>query len=610
MALGAGLADLAIIFLLMLVHGLAQRNLKGPLKNFFPAVHLLIAVFIALLAVCSQMLFLNTAEVLDLALISFAVREAPALLKVAASEQSLATLEPALLALAFLLLLVASTRSQRPIIRYLAYASLALPIFFLPVSHAADFLLQKDLRLPTAFQRKDSLYLGTYADLSNKEKAWNASSRQGWSMGILSGMTVGSAFGRLEYLAYKDKAGVEELYRVDDVSVAESTSRPNVLMIILESVRYDVLGVYGQKDVNQPSVTPFLDEYARQSQVVERAYTTISHTSKALIGIYCGTFPRFSSEIVESQPYGLDNVQCLPGLLDQAGYASAHFQTAPAEFEGRQQLLENLRFDHFTTQESFAGQNWEQLGYLGFDDRAMLEPAVEWMQEQQKNKTPYFASLLTVVTHHPYAYPGSVQPISSPADAFQAYLGALQYTDSLLEELFGRLEKEGLLENTLVIITGDHGEGFAEHGQIAHNGTAYDDGMRVPIIIRPPEKSFTPGTIGGLRQHLDIVPTILETVGIKVTGLLPGNNLLEDRGGHEEIITSCFYDDYCLTHINNSGEKLIYLYGRRNIEYYDLIEDSTEMKNLYDTDAGMEDIIEERLLSAIRWRNSFEAVWQ
>jgi hypothetical protein len=85
-------------------------------------------------------------------------------------------------------------------------------------------------------------------------------------------------------------------------------------LILLESVRYDAVGVYRQGQDIAQSVTPFIDEFARHSQVVERAYTTIPHTSKALVGIYCGTFPRFEPEITEGLPGGL-SIPCLPALL-------------------------------------------------------------------------------------------------------------------------------------------------------------------------------------------------------------------------------------------------------------------------------------------------------
>ena len=259
-------------------------------------------------------------------------------------------------------------------------------------------------------------------------------------------------------------------------------------------------------------------------------------------------------------------------------------------------------------QENFADGDWERFGYVGFDDRAMVEPAIKWMLEQKQGNKPFFASMLTVVTHHPYASPGNITPISSPQEAYQYYLRGLRYTDDLLKDMFNILEAKGLLENTLVIITGDHGEGFGEHGQIAHNGTAYNEGMRVPLIIRTPDKALKSGTIGGLWKHIDLMPTILDVAGIKIKGVLPGKNILKSDG-HAEIITSCFYENYCLTHIDEQNKKLIYYYGKRNSELYNLDEDFNETKNLLALDVKEKNTFENKLVNSVHIKNSYEYVF-
>lgn len=608
-ALTAGITDLTLIAVLVCLYLITVRlapNDKALARKVSNAIHVTAASLILIIAILSQLLFLKTGETLDIGIIDFALRHASALAPVVAGEVSLGALEPILFAVVIVVL--ASLQINRPRLRHVTQAVIAVPILLLPGCDIAEGLLIEPAAPEPVATRNDSLYKGLYADLTETQMTWNSSGNGGWSSGIVSGMLLDTAFGRLEYEGYKAKAGADEIYRIDTIKVDNREPRPNVLLILLESVRYDAVGVYRQGQDIAQSVTPFIDEFARHSQVVERAYTTIPHTSKALVGIYCGTFPRFEPEITEGLPGGL-SIPCLPALLKKAGYASAHFQTAPARFENRDQLLRNMGFTYFTTQENYLDGNWERFGYLGLDDRAMIGPAVSWMEHQQQQNRPFFASMLTVATHHPYASPGNIKPISNPQEGYNAYLTALLYTDAMLRDLFAELERKGLLKNTLVIITGDHGEGFGEHGQVAHNGTAYEEGMRVPLIIRTPSQSRNTPKIGGLRQHIDIAPTILEAAGIHVKGALPGLSLLTSPQGHRDILTSCFYEDYCLTHIDDRNRKLIYLYGRRDAELYDLVADPNERSNLLKSDSISENEMEERLIAAIRLRNSYAQVW-
>lgn len=606
-ALYAGVSDLLLLILLAGMHRAVDR-LAGRESLPFrisQAFHYALAGLLLVIVVFSQVLFAKTGETLDFAIIEFGIRHAEELRGVASGELNGQAVQPMATAVVFLLL-VGVNLSR--VVAVLARATLVLPILLLPACEIADGFVRAEAAALTIPGRPDALYQGSYANLVERDHSWNASTRDRWAMGILTGMFVGSAYGRLEFEAYSREAGAERIYDAPVVGAIEPGSRPNVLMIVLESVRFDALGIYRTSDAPANSPTPFIDRYARASRVVDRAYTTIPHTSKALVGIYCGTFPRFDAEIIEGLPGGL-GIPCLPRLLSQAGYRSAHFQTAPAAFENRDQLLMNMGFDHYTTQESFASEPWERFAYLGMDDRAMVKPAVRWMQQQRRAGRPFFASLLTVTTHHPYVSPGNVKPVSNPAEAHAAYLTGLKYTDKVVEELFGDLEREGLLDNTLVIITGDHGEGFAEHGAVAHNGTAYEEGMRVPLIVREPG-STSREPIHGLRQHIDLLPTILEVARIPVSGRLPGRSLFSDPNGHAALVTSCFYEDYCLTHVDDSNRKLIYFHGRRGIELYDLNADPLERDSLLGAGAEAKGRVEAKMLSAVRLRNAYAAVWQ
>lgn len=359
--------------------------------------------------------------------------------------------------------------------------------------------------------------------------------------------------------------------------VSQSGSRPNIVLIVLESVRSSVTSVYST-DARFKAITPNLEKLAHQGIVVDHAYTTVPHTSKALVGIFCGQFPRKELSILEATPDGLP-INCLPRLMGRAGYQTAYFQSAEGTYENRQGLLSNMGFGYTRTRDQLPRGNFAMVGYFGADDNIMVKPAVDWMKSSKSKGQPFFVGMLTVVSHHPYARPHETPDISTPEKAYRAYESSVQSTDRFVGELIATMRKEGLMENTLVIITGDHGEGFGEHGPRMHNGTAYEEGIRVPLILYGPKIIKGSRRISGLRQHIDLMPTIVELTGIQLNQHLPGLSLFESEG-HDQVVMQCWYENYCVASVTATGNKLIYWYGKRPLESFNLNIDTKESKNL------------------------------
>ncbi len=557
----------------------SSRALLNKLNTGFGAV---IVATVILLAVMSQALFVKTREILNFDMLTFFVRDSGDLLAVATGsfDRELAHLLLAGLAIVAL----SSLQISKRWLTFLQFSVLLSPIALV----MATPLIQpteaaEDLELSSFTQQHEQgiLYQGAYRNLHNTQKSWNVSIEPDWQKGILSGLAYEPVGESAIKVFGKGQIAVPVYQRPQALASHSATRPPNILLIVLESVRYDALGAYASGKQDRKSNTPFMDQLAQKGWMVERAYTTIPHTSKALVGIYCGTFARMETGISEAIPGNLP-LTCLPHLLKSSGYRSAHFQTAIGTFEQRMAFLSNVGFDDRFTQESFEAdkRKWASLAYLGIDDRAMIDPAANWMSLQKKRGIPFFASMLTLTTHHPYVTPSNIKAVHTPDEARIAYDGAIRYTDDWMRELFGKLKGMDLLDNTLVVITGDHGEAFAEHGTIAHNSTGYEEGIRVPMILSGPMLGKHK-VIRGLWQHTDIMPSLLDIAGVSYTGKLPGISMFGDSPGHSDLITSCFYRDYCLTHISSDDGKAIFFYGKRDVEMYDLAMDPRETHNLY-----------------------------
>lgn len=390
---------------------------------------------------------------------------------------------------------------------------------------------------------------------------------------------------------------------------SQAGNRPNILILALESIRASATSPYNSSPGIR-NLTPNLDHLAQSGLLVEHAYTTVPHTSKALVGIFCGQFPRRQMEIIEAAPGGLP-VPCLPKLLAQAGYQTAFFQSAWGKFESRHGLTGNMGFQQTYTQEQLPHQAYKKLSFVGMDDYVMLDPAINWMKEKMKRGEPFLTGMLTVVSHHPYTTPESTRVLHSndPAyldEAYSSYLASVAYTDRFIGDLIRKMEQAGLMKNTIVIITGDHGEAFAEHGPVFHNSTPHEEGMKVPLVLYSPSLLPAPKHIAGLRSHLDILPTVLDMAGIKVSGELPGKSLFSPTG-HETLSGACWYENHCAVQYKANGEKYIYWHGRKPNEYYQLRPDPGETTNLIRTLTS--DKEGQLVLSTFARLNSYQTVY-
>ena len=345
----------------------------------------------------------------------------------------------------------------------------------------------------------------------------------------------------------------------------------NVVIVVLESARAKSFSAYS----GGPAVTPFFDELSRGGTLVENAYTVVPHTTKALVSIQCGIYPRLDPEPREAEERGIP-VKCLPDLLRQADYASAFFQPAEENFERRRELVDRFGYDLFVGRQSLPSKGFDDSNYLGLEDRALLHPVMNWVDQQTGR---FVLTVLTLGSHHPYAIPAGFESIHhAPDRAMNDYLNTLRYTDSFLRDLHHEFERRSLLDRTVFVVVGDHGEGFGEHGVQQHDAVPYEEGLRVPLALSGPP--FKAGRhVGGLRQHIDILPTVLEAIGFQVEPrILPGRGLISSEG-HDKLFFSCHYRDYCLASRDRSN-KFIYHYTRRSPEWFTLVDDPGERINL------------------------------
>ncbi len=386
------------------------------------------------------------------------------------------------------------------------------------------------------------------------------------------------------------------------VTRTNETKPYNVVMIVLESVRADVLTPYNP----DLKTAPFLGELAAKGTLAEQAYTVIPHTTKSLVPLHCGIYPKITPRFHEATDGGMP-VDCLARLLGRFGYATHFIQSPESVFERRRDLVKAFGFERLSAKEDLPSEGFQHVGYFGYEDDVMLQPTFDWLDQQQGK--PFYLGLLNATSHHPYEVPKNFEKRKWDVGAkMSRYFDSLRYTDRFIKKLFAGFEARGLMKNTIFVIAGDHGEGFNEHGRYGHDDSIHEEGMRVPLFLVGAD---VPAGVRlkGLWQHIDVMPTVLELLKLRVVaGDLPGRSLLKGEG-HKRLFYSCWRDKRCLA-MREGDTKIIYHYGKRDPEVYDLAADPGEKDDLLAAGKVTVDSLAPQIAAMEDWRKEVNGRFQ
>lgn len=413
------------------------------------------------------------------------------------------------------------------------------------------------------------LTLSSYFIIKNKHK--HANSILVSSLLILAVITphrtVPSVLKNLFINDDKKTSSNQAYYPYSEIKLKEvkSKNNNNVLLIVIESMRYSTFNKNIDKLKNIKSLL-------NESTYFEKSYTTTSHTSKALVGILCGVHPHPIIDIIETKQLAND---CLPKIYQSSNFETYFFQSATRNFENRESLVKKMGFHNFVSKENL-DPKFENSGYFGIDEMALVQPVTEAFSKDGA----FFITVLTSMTHHPYQEIGDITH-NEIEKLKQGYLNNLIHTDQMIGELISKLKKIGKYDNTTIIITGDHGEGFGEHlGLYQHDFIPFETVTRVPLIIK--SEVTIQNVSKKLNQHIDLYPTLLNTNFILESEFKrPGINLFSDVE-HPYIVTSC-WSSTCGSIIDQDNNK----YYKFNKEQYGMTNLNTDpneqhIKVLYD----------------------------
>jgi lipoteichoic acid synthase len=401
-----------------------------------------------------------------------------------------------------------------------------------------------------------------------------------------------------DVLIPEEEVVIAESERLDaslELKAKNGAPRYNVVFFIFESLNWKSSDVY----IPGLGTTPFLEQMASQGQIIENQYTVVPHTTKAVVPLNCGIYPYLDTKPIETTP-GILPRRCLAHILRSQGYQTAFFQPA-ANFEERHQLVANMGYDVYRGLNDLPQEGFEETNYFGREERMMLEPSLEWVDSARK-EGPFLLTYLTLSTHHNYVTPQSFPYVEYDVEDVDQrnYYNAVRYIDTFLKEVHDEFDKRGLLDSTLFVIIGDHGEAFGEHGGRQHDLIMWEEGLRSFGMLYAPG-ILEPGRITGARSHLDIVPTVVDFLGLELTrGSFVGTSLLKPVDEDRVLYHSCWFRRRCLA-MHDGMLKTIFHYGLRQDEAYDNAMDQFDEFNLAHQGDYDEEFLSAREAEMKRW---------
>ena len=395
--------------------------------------------------------------------------------------------------------------------------------------------------------------------------------------------------------------------------------RPNVLWITLDSCRYDHLGCYGY----QRAHTPNIDALARQGTAFSQAISQASCTRFSVPSMVTGTYPLF----LQARGFALEpdeSHKTVAEILRENGYRTRVItQEIPVKasargFEEIDDTAEStfmrthccLRALRDLKDESFFIwlYYWDPhcpyrppTRFLEF-----FEPAVErkspgnqasgksLRKAISRDETGRLTGEIAVLAR--INFKGDLVPTEADRQhIINLYDAEISHVDAEIGKVVAELQTLGLWDNTMVIISADHGEAFGEHAKYYHGLNLYDEVIRVPLITKPPRSQVPGKTLAAQVRNVDIMPTILDYCGAPIPEHIDGMSLrpaiegkpLSDRPAYmETYFRKRDLANQLLLAYRTGTHKLIYDIIQESGELYDLRRDPGEKINLLQAPLG------------------------
>jgi len=354
----------------------------------------------------------------------------------------------------------------------------------------------------------------------------------------------------------------------------------NLLLVSIDTLRADHLGSYGYAAAQ----TPRLDALARSGLRFARATTVVPLTLPAHASLLTGTFPAWHGVRDNGGFYVGEDQTTLAETLRDKGYRTGGFVSSFV-LDGRWGIAQGFDtyFDDFDL-EKFGGQ--AGMDVIQRKGSETVDQAVSWLGADRDR--PFFAWVHLYDPHTPYE---AAEPYRSrfPATLNGAYDAEIAVADAQVGRLLDALEVAGRLDDTVVVVTGDHGEMLGEHGEATHGFFIYEAATHIPVIVAGP--GVPARAVDDRIRIVDLMPTALELLGIPAPAAVQGVSLMPLARGQRLSLIAQSESWYPRYHygwselVSVQDERFHYIRAPRP-ELYDLQADPRELQDRSQDDAA------------------------
>jgi len=324
---------------------------------------------------------------------------------------------------------------------------------------------------------------------------------------------------------------------------AKSKHRWNVIFFIMESVGTRYIFDTGN---GNPMPMPFLHKISQEGWYLKKHFTTSNVSTKAVFSLFSGLYDFFNRETFGTRPdaevpsiyswlgEGYDSFLVTPSSI------SWYFPTKFVKNNGPREVhsYENLKFK--------IKEEFHSLGhYIARDE---IQTVDFFIQRLSKAREPFLGTYISFAAHFPYFDYGEDYRIADDGRLISRYYNNLNLLDHMIKRIVDHLQEKGLLEHTILVIVGDHGQAFGQHhpNNFMHYRYSYNENLETPAILYQPAL-FKPRVFGAPTNHVDILPTLLDAVRIPYASTaFDGESLFNRKSmrkplyfyGYEESISS------------------------------------------------------------------------
>ena len=350
----------------------------------------------------------------------------------------------------------------------------------------------------------------------------------------------------------------------------------NILIIALESTPAKYTDGFG----GEYGLTPNLFKYSVMGHTFTNAYAHAPASNYFLVSLLAAVIPELSPH---SMTYNYTNLELetISDVLKKRGYRTGFFNSADNRFQNTKAFVSHEGFDtvvdyrDWPCEEGIYESKHNSGKYLNLsNDLCTVGPIIQWIEEDKQS--PFLIAVRTGMTHYPY-FTGEHPQNYVEDENLNRFLNAINATDEAVGKIMEYLIQSGLLESTLVVLVGDHGEAFGEHGEYLHASAIYEENMHVPLVLINP-KLFSGGTSDLVVGISDIAPTVFDLLEIPAPSSWQGLSIFAENRPDSTLFFAPW--NGFLVGFREGTKKYIYNGNSEEFMIFDLATDPDEQRNL------------------------------